>query len=153
MPERPALRPAPGRAIVRRRAIEEIVRTAVLGSYGVTGLSARSLLERIRARLGAAQPGIRVRLAPEPNVDIWVTVAYGVPVAEVARQVDSAIRYSLRRALGRDVGRVAIHVDGLSSGPFSTAGPVTAAPPAVGRDVAVSSSGPRVGEGPPDGSA
>ncbi len=128
MPERHALHPAPGRAVVRRRAIEEIVRTAVLGSYGVTSLSAPSLLERIRGLLGTAQPGIRVGLAPEPSVDIWVTVAYGVPVAEVARQVDSAVRYSLRRALGRDVGRVAIHVDGLSSGPYATSGPATGVP-------------------------
>jgi hypothetical protein len=36
-----------------------------------------------------------------------------VPVAEVARQVDSSIRYSIRRALGREVSRISIHVDGL----------------------------------------
>jgi len=127
MPERPVPHPAPGRAVIRRRAIEEIVRTAVLGSYGVTSLSAPSLLERIRGLLGTAQPGIRVGLGAEATIDIWVTVAYGVPVAEVARQVDSAVRYSLRRALGREVGRVAIHVDGLSSGPYATPGPATGA--------------------------
>lgn len=141
MPERPALHPAPGRAVIRRRAIEEIVRIAVLGSYGVTGLSAPSLLERIRGLLGTAQPGIRVGLAREPTVDIWVTVAYGVPVAEVARQVDSAVRYSLRRALGREVGRVAIHVDGLSSGPYATSSSATAAPAAT----------PHEGDEPADG--
>ena len=49
-------------------------------------------------------------------------MAYGVPIAEVARQVDSAVRYAIRRALDREVVQLAIHVDGLRFGP-------TAAPP------------------------
>ena len=40
-------------------------------------------------------------------------MALGVPVAEVARQVDSAIRYALKRAVDRDVSRIVIHIDGL----------------------------------------
>ena len=40
-----------------------------------------------------------------------------MPVAEVARQVDSAVRYALRHALDRDVRRLTIHVDGLRFGP------------------------------------
>ena len=44
-------------------------------------------------------------------------MAYGVPVAEVARQVDSAIRYAIRRALDREVRRLTIHIDGLRFGP------------------------------------
>ena len=38
-----------------------------------------------------------------------------MPIAEVARQVDSAVRYAIRRALGREVDRLTIHVDGLHS--------------------------------------
>ena len=40
-----------------------------------------------------------------------------MPVAEVARQVDSAVRYALRHALGREVRRLTIHIDGLRFGP------------------------------------
>ncbi len=47
------------------------------------------------------------------RIDLDLTVAYGLPIAEVARQVDSAVRYSIRNALGRDVTRLTIHVDGL----------------------------------------
>ena len=36
-----------------------------------------------------------------------------MPVAEVARQVDSAVRYAVRRALDREVDRLVIHIDGL----------------------------------------
>ncbi len=123
----------PGRSIVTRRAVIDIVRTATLGSYGVTGFAAgpaRRLLER----LGLYQPGIQVSFngdlddgaeatAEGPgsrpptldriSVDLDITVAFGVPVAEVARQVDSAVRYALKRALDREIDHLAIHVDGL----------------------------------------
>lgn len=107
----------PGRALVTRRALVEIVRAAVLGSYGVTGLATP-----LAARLGLARRPIRIGLRPEVTVDVRLTVAYGLPVAEVARQVDSAVRYALRRALGREVGTVTIHVDGMAAGPFTTPG-------------------------------
>ena len=111
-------RPAvPGQALVTRRALVEIVRTAVLGSYGVTGL-AGSFLDRV----GLGRRPIRIALRPEVAVDVRLTIAYGLPVAEVARQVDSAVRYALRRALGREVGAVTIHVEGLATGPFASPG-------------------------------
>ncbi len=46
-------------------------------------------------------------------IDLDLLVAHGLPIAEVARQVDSAVRYAIRRALGREVDRLTIHVDGL----------------------------------------
>jgi uncharacterized alkaline shock family protein YloU len=63
--------------------------------------------------LGLATPGLAVRFDPALEVELELTVALGVPVAEVARQVDSAIRYSIRRALDREVARLVIHIDGL----------------------------------------
>ena len=41
-----------------------------------------------------------------------------MPIAEVARQVDSAVRYSIRRALAREIDRLTIHVDGLRVASF-----------------------------------
>jgi uncharacterized alkaline shock family protein YloU len=116
--------PTPGRSIVTRRALVDIVRTATLGSYGVTGFSG-GIVERLLLRLGFAQPGIHVRFGRAAvagldartsvplTIELGLTVAYGVPVAEVARQVDSAVRYALRRALNREVDKLTIHVDGL----------------------------------------
>ena len=98
------------------RAEAGLVRTATLGSYGVTGFAARPH-ERMLERLGLAQPGIAVRLGEAIDLELELTIAYGVPVAEVARQVDSAVRYSIRHALGRELGRVTIHVGGLRFGP------------------------------------
>jgi len=105
-----------GRSLVTRQAVIDLVWTATLGSYGVTGFAARPH-ERILERLGLAHPGISVHLGDTVDIELELTVAFGVPVAEVARQVDSAIRYAIRRALGREVGRLTIHVGGLRFGP------------------------------------
>jgi uncharacterized alkaline shock family protein YloU len=107
-----AIRPTPGRSLVTRRAIVDVVRTATLGSYGVTGFAGGPLAPAVRA-LGFGQPGLVVRLQPAIGIELDLTVALGVPVAEVARQVDSAVRYAVRRALDREVGRLTIHIDGL----------------------------------------
>ena len=111
--------PIPGHSLVTRRAVADIVRTAVLGSYGVAGFAA-SAPERLLARLGFATPGLRVSLANGIDVELDLTVAYGVPIAEVGRQVESAVRYALRRALGLEIGRLVIHVDGLRYNPAAT---------------------------------
>ncbi len=116
MPDAPPHPAVPGRSLVSRRALVEVVRAAVLGSYGVTGL-----VEPRLGRLGIGRRPIRVTLRPALAVDVRLTIAHGLPVAEVARQVDSAIRYAIRRALGREVGAVTIHVEGLAAGPFRTA--------------------------------
>jgi len=111
--------PAPGRAVVTRRAIRDIVRAATLGSYGVTGF-AGGWVEDVFARLGLATPGLKVALDhDELLVDLDLSVAYGVPVAEVARQVDSAVRYRIRQALGREVDGLTIRIAGLVCPPGS----------------------------------
>ena len=102
-----------GRSIVTRRAIVDIVRTAVQSSYGVTGFSDPSFGRRVLRWIGLDRPGIRLTTEGGLRLDLFITVAYGVPVAEVARQVDSAVRYSLRHYVGAEVAGVTVHVDGL----------------------------------------
>jgi uncharacterized alkaline shock family protein YloU len=109
-------RPRSGHSLVTRRAVVDVVRTATLGSYGVTGFAGGPLARLVRG-LGFGQPGLVVRLQPTIEIELDLTVALGVPVAEVARQVDSAVRYAVQRALDRDVGRLTIHIDGLHVGP------------------------------------
>jgi len=128
--------PVPGRSLVTRRAIVDIVRTATLGSYGVTGFAGGGPLGALLERIGGAARGMRLRFDDRLEIELDLTVAYGLPIAEVARQVDSAVRYSIRRALDREVDRLTIHVDGLR---FQPGGP----PPASATDA---SSAPRVGD-------
>jgi uncharacterized alkaline shock family protein YloU len=108
-----------GRSIVTRRAIVDIVRIAVQGSYGVTGFSDPSFGRRLLRWIGLDRPGIRLTTAGGLNLDLYITVAGGVPIAEVARQVDSAVRYSLHQYVGAEVASLSIHVDGLRYQPFA----------------------------------
>ena len=105
-----------GRCLVTRQAVVDLIRTAALGSYGVTGFAADPV-ERLLGRLGVTQPGIGLRLDAGLDIELDLTIAIGVPVAEVARQVDSAVRYTIRRGLGSEVARLTIHVDGLRVAP------------------------------------
>ena len=127
-PARVAIRPTPGRSLVTRHAMVDIVRTATLGSYGVTGFAADPFT-RVLGFLGLAQPGLTVRIGDRLEVELDLDIALGVPVAEVARQVDSAVRYAIRRALGREIERFVIHVGGLRVQPAGAIPAVSGAPP------------------------
>jgi uncharacterized alkaline shock family protein YloU len=108
----------PGRSLVTRRAVVDIVRAATLGSYGVVGLTGGGPVGWLAERLGLAPRGISVDLEDDLTIELDLVVGHGLPVAEVARQVDSAVRYEIRQALGRDVDRLTIHVGGLRIVPF-----------------------------------
>ncbi len=103
----------PGRSLVTRRALVDLIRPAVAGSYGVTGLGRGGLLDRVAGALGLTEPGIRVSLRDGLSSALHLTVAYGLPVAEGARQADSAVRYAIRRATAREIDRLTIHVSGM----------------------------------------
>jgi uncharacterized alkaline shock family protein YloU len=97
--------PTPGRALVTRRAIADIVRNVTLGSYGVAGFA------------GAGPSGLRISVRDGLRISLRLRVAHGLPIAEVARQLDAAIRHAIRQALSRDVDRLTIEVDQLEAHP------------------------------------
>jgi uncharacterized alkaline shock family protein YloU len=109
--------PLPGHALVTSRAVAELVQRAALSSYGVVGFSAGGPIRRLRGWLGRATPGVRVRIAPSLHVELALRVAFGVPIAQVASNVESAVRYAVRHSLGREVDSLVIHVDGLQIRP------------------------------------
>ena len=106
-----------GRALVTRRAVIDIVRRVTLGSYGVAGFAgnwADRLLGWIEQRPG----GLRVSVAGGTlSIGLHLRVAHGLPIAEVARQVDHAVRHAIRVALARDVDRLTIRVARLELHP------------------------------------
>lgn len=103
----------PGRSLVTKRASRELVRTAVLSVYGVSGFAGGGPVGRLLERLGLAQPGLHLEVEPALTVHLHLAVAYGLPIAEVARQVEASVRYSLRHALGREPERVTIRIGKL----------------------------------------
>ena len=109
--------PTPGRSLVTRRAIRDLVRTATLATYGVSGFSGGGPLGRLLERLGIAHPGLRLEVGESLTIDLDLDVAYGLPVAEVARQVDASVRYAIVDALGREPDRISIRIGHLRHEP------------------------------------
>jgi uncharacterized alkaline shock family protein YloU len=105
--------PVPGRSLVTRRAIRDLVRSATLSVYGVSGFAGGGPIGRLLERLGLAQPGLHLEVGERLTVDLQLTVAYGLPIAEVARQVEAAVRYTLRHALDREPDLVTIRIGRL----------------------------------------
>jgi uncharacterized alkaline shock family protein YloU len=97
-----------GRALVTRRAIADIVRGVTLGAYGVAGFA------------GAGPSGLRISIRNGLRISLRLRVAQGLPIAEVARQLDAAIRHAIRQSVGRDVDRLTIKVDHLEPHPGGT---------------------------------
>jgi uncharacterized alkaline shock family protein YloU len=100
----------PGRGLVTRRAVADVVRRAAVGCYGVASVSGPRPWDTLLAVIGRSAPGVRVRFGPPLRVQLHLTVAHGVPVAEVARNVDEAVRYAVTQSLDRDVEELDIHV-------------------------------------------
>lgn len=124
MPSKTTRRSTPGRSLVSRRALLDIVRTATLGSYGVMGFAGVGWLNGFAGLLGLPARGIKIALGEDLAIELDLAVAHGVPIAEVARQVDSAVRYAVRRSLGREIDRLTIHVNGLRAGTLPADRPV-----------------------------
>jgi uncharacterized alkaline shock family protein YloU len=101
--------------------VVDVVRAATLGSYGVVGLTGGGLAGWLADRLGLAPRGIHVTVEDGLRIELDLVVGHGLPVAEVARQVDSAVRYEIRQALDREIDRLTIHVGGLRVVPFDAA--------------------------------
>ena len=86
MPERSVA----GRSIVTRRAIVDIVRTAVQSSYGVTGFSDPSLGRRVLRWIGLDRPGIKLTTEGGLHLDVFITVAYGADGLCIEAHVEPA---------------------------------------------------------------
>ena len=106
-----------GRALVTRRAVIDIVRGVTLGSYGVAGF-AGGWPDRVLGWIERRPGGLRVSVAGGTlAIRLHLRVAHGLPIAEVARQVDHAVRHAIRVALGREVDRLTIRVAHLELHP------------------------------------
>ena len=106
-----------GRALVTRRAVIDIVRGVTLGSYGVAGF-AGNWADRVLGWMEQRPGGLRVSVAGGTlAIRLHLRIAHGLPISEVARQVDHAVRHAIRAALGREVDRLTIRVARLELHP------------------------------------
>jgi len=106
-----------GRPLVTRRAVIDIVRRVNLGSYGVAGF-AGNWADRVLGWIEQRPGGLRVSVANDALAfQVHLRVAQGLPIAEVARQVDLAVRHAIRTALGGEFARLTIRIEKLELHP------------------------------------
>ena len=103
---------------VSPRAIASLVAHAVSRSYGVVGMAPANLRDSVVQVLRKEDQfrGIDVHLSREAiTVDIYIVVAYGTRISEVAQQVIATVDYALKQSLGLPVAAINVHVQGVSA--------------------------------------
>jgi uncharacterized alkaline shock family protein YloU len=105
-----------GRVTISPEAIAQVVGRVAARCYGVVGMSPRApgpARERVTRLLpkGKAQRGIVVRNVDGTlGLDLYVVVAYGLNLSEVASTVRSQVAYEVERLTGLRVASVDVHI-------------------------------------------
>lgn len=106
-----------GTIMVEDNVVAMIAGRATLDCYGLVGMVSRNALkDGIIDLLGRENisRGVEVRkVGEETHVDIYVIVAYGTKISEVANNVQSTVKYTLENTLGYKVDVVNIFVQGV----------------------------------------
>ena len=105
-----------GRVTIAPEAIAQIVGRTAAQCYGVVGMSLRApgpARDRVTRLLPRGKPsrGIVVRnLDGAVGLELYVVVAYGLNLAEVAATVRSQVAYEVARLTGLQVASVDVHI-------------------------------------------
>jgi uncharacterized alkaline shock family protein YloU len=105
-----------GRITISPEAIAQIVGRVAAECYGVVGMSLRApgpARERVTRLMPKGKPlrGIVVRNADGAvAIELYVVVAYGLNLAEVAATVRSQVAYEVERLTGLRVAAVDVHI-------------------------------------------
>lgn len=100
---------------VSPRAIATIAYHAALQSYGVVGLTSKSLVNGItQVLVKDPTKGIEVHYdGQDIHIDLYIIVEYGTRVKSVAGSVSNTVRFQVERALGMPIGSINVHIRGL----------------------------------------
>jgi uncharacterized alkaline shock family protein YloU len=105
-----------GKIEVTPTAIASLASQAVLECYGVVGMADKDLASGIVQILAPAshRRGVNVQILDgEIVIDLYVVIEYGTRIAIVARNMQSAVKYTVERALDLPVTAVNVHVQDL----------------------------------------
>jgi len=121
--ERPSgtLRPIDARQLAR------LVNRVASEAYGVAEVRGEGWYQRLLGWLRRPTAGVTVTTEPRLRIEIDLAVVPGVPGAQVASNVEEAVRYLVQRDLGVAIDELEIRVGGmhLSVGDRHAGGPHT----------------------------
>jgi uncharacterized alkaline shock family protein YloU len=105
-----------GRITISPEAIAQVVGRVAAECYGVVGMSLRTpgpARERVTRLLPKGKPGRGIVVRNEGGavaLELYVVVAYGLNLAEVAGTVRSRVAYEVERLTGLCVASVDVHI-------------------------------------------
>jgi uncharacterized alkaline shock family protein YloU len=105
-----------GRITISPDAIAQVVGRVAAECYGVVGMSLRApgpARERVTRLLPKGKPGRGIVVRNEGGavaLELYVVVAYGLNLAEVAGTVRSRVAYEVERLTGLRVASVDVHI-------------------------------------------
>lgn len=105
-----------GKIQISDEVIVSIAGSAALDCYGLVGMSTRTLRDGITDLLGKDRlsKGIEIRQDKDKtHLDLYIIVAYGTKISEVALNVQNKVKYTLKEVAGIDVQTVNIFVQGV----------------------------------------
>ncbi|SRR5699024_508308 len=106
-----------GKIDITNDVIAQVVGEASTECYGIVGMASRhqirdGLTEILRKENFTR--GVIVRhIGEETHIDVHVIVGYGTKISEVAYQVQSKVKYTLKTVLGLDVKSINVFVQGV----------------------------------------
>lgn len=103
-----------GQITYANEVISTIVSVATTEVDGISGIMGASSISGLLAK-GKTPRGVRVDMdGQDVNVDISVTVDYGMPIQKVGRNAQENVRKSIESMTGLHVEKVDLHVVGVS---------------------------------------
>ncbi|MCS7202082.1 MAG: Asp23/Gls24 family envelope stress response protein [Dictyoglomus sp.] len=101
---------------ISENAIATLASLSALQSYGVIGMAARNIADGIsellhREELGR---GVQVRIAEDGLIiELYIIVAYGVRIPEVAHNVMERVKWNLEKTTGLTVKEINVNIWGI----------------------------------------
>lgn len=105
-----------GNINISEEVISTIAGAAATECYGLVGMASVGLKDGLAGILGKEdlKKGVEVDINGEEVVlNLYVTVGYGVNIAEVARNVMERVKYSVEKQTGLKVNNINVNVQGV----------------------------------------
>lgn len=103
-----------GQITYANEVIATIVSVATTEVDGISGIAGSGSLSGILAK-GKTPRGVKVDMdGQDVNIDVSVTVDYGIPIQKVGRNAQENVRKSIESMTGLHVEKVDMHVVGVS---------------------------------------
>lgn len=106
-----------GKIDITNDVIAQIVGEAAIECYGIVGMASRhqirdGLTDILRQENFSR--GVIVRnIGEATHIDMYVIIGYGTKISEVAYQVQSKVKYTLKKTVGLNVESINIFVQGV----------------------------------------